>query len=53
MQGSGGALRAAKNLGKRKWLVVVYKERSEADGFVITAYLLVTKPKGEATWRPQ
>lgn len=51
VRGNKGTLKAARNIGKRKWLVVVYKELSKHDGFVITAYLLDTKPKGEIIWR--
>jgi len=51
VRGNKGALKAARNIGRRKWLVVVYKELSKHDGFVITAYLLDTKPKGEILWR--
>ena len=51
IRGSQGTLKAARNVGKRKWLIVVYREISEADGFVITAYFLDTKPKGEVVWR--
>jgi hypothetical protein len=51
VQGNKEALKAARNIGRRKWLVVVYKELSKHDGFVITAYLLDTRPKGEILWR--
>ncbi len=51
-RGSHGALKAVRNLGRRKWLVVVYRELSRRDGFVITAYLLSKRPKGEVVWRP-
>ena len=51
-RGHKGTLKAVRNMGKRKWLVVIYKEQSKADGFVITAYLLDAKPKGEVAWRP-
>ena len=50
--GSKGALKAARNIGKKKWLVVIYKELSRSDGFVITAYLLDNKPKGRVIWPP-
>ena len=50
-RGSHGALKAARNLGKRTWLVVIYKELTKKDGFVITAYMLSSKPKGEVIWR--
>jgi len=52
VRGSHGALRAGKNRGRGRWLVVVYRERSKRDGFIITAYLLAGRPKGEIVWRP-
>ncbi len=51
VRGNKGSLKAAKNAGKKKWLIVVYKEISKRDGFVITAYFLDTKPKGKVLWR--
>jgi hypothetical protein len=51
IRGNKGTLKATRNIGRKKWLVVVYKELSKHDGFVITAYLLETKPKGEIIWR--
>ena len=50
-RGNRGSLKAARSWGKRKWLVVIYRELSRSDGFVITAYFLGTKPKGEVVWR--
>jgi len=38
VRGNSGSLKAAKNLGKNKWLVTVYREISRNDGSVITAY---------------
>ncbi|MBF0233598.1 MAG: hypothetical protein HQK62_05985 [Desulfamplus sp.] len=52
VRGNNRSLKAAKNFGKKKWLVAVYKEISKSDGFIITAYFLSTKPKGEIIWRP-
>jgi hypothetical protein len=46
-----GSLKAARRMGKRNWLIVICRELSKHDGFVITAYLLGTKPKGEVVWR--
>jgi len=46
-----GRVKASRNIGRRKWLVVIYKELSKHDGFVTTAYLLDRKPKGEVIWR--
>jgi hypothetical protein len=45
-----GSLKAVKNMGRKKWLVVIYRELSKQDGFVLTAYFLDTKPKGEIIW---
>jgi hypothetical protein len=52
LRGSHGALKAIRNLGGRKWMAVVYREVSKRDGFVVTAYLLSRRPKGEVIWRP-
>lgn len=51
VRGNKGTLKAVKNMGKENWLVVVYREVSKSDGFVITAYFLDKKPKGEVVWR--
>jgi len=51
MKGDKGSLKATKNMGKRKWLVVIYRELSKEDGFVITAYFLDEKPKGGVIWK--
>jgi hypothetical protein len=50
VRGNAGSLKAGRSLGRRKWLVVVYRELSRKDGFVITAYLLDGKPKGKIVW---
>ena len=51
IQGNKGTLKATKNLAKKKWMVVIYKELSKNDGFVITAYFLSKKPKGKIIWK--
>jgi hypothetical protein len=51
VRGNGGSYKAAKNYSRKKWLVAAYREISKDDGFVITAYFLSTKPKGEIIWR--
>ena len=53
VRGNQGTLKAAKNLGRNKWLVVIYREISEDDGFIITAYFLDKKPKGKVLWEKQ
>jgi hypothetical protein len=50
LRGNSGSFKATKNVGNKKWMVVIYKELSRRDGFVITAYFLETKPKGEVLW---
>jgi hypothetical protein len=50
IRGNEGTLKAMKNFGKRKWLVAIYKEVSKKDGFIITAYFLDKKAKGEVIW---
>jgi len=52
-RGNGGTLKAGRSLGKKRWLVVVYRELSKRDGFVITAYILDDRPKGEVLWQRQ
>ena len=51
MRGNKGSLKATKNMGRDKWLVVIYREASKQDGFIITAYFLDEKPKGDIIWR--
>jgi len=51
IRGNKGTLKAVKNMGKDRWLTVVYKEISKRDGFIITAYFLNKIPKGEVIWR--
>lgn len=51
LRANKGTLKAVKNMGKDNWLVVVYREISKVDGFVITAYFLDKKPKGEILWQ--
>ena len=50
VRGNKGTLKATRSMGKNNWMVVVYKEISKTDGFVITAYFLDKKPKGEVIW---
>ena len=51
VRGNLGTLKASRNVGRRKWLVVIYRELSTHDGFVITAYFLDARPKGDVVWR--
>ena len=51
IRGNKGSLKAVKSMGKDKWLVVIYREISKEDCFVITAYFPNKKPKGDTIWR--
>ncbi len=51
MRGNKGTLKATRRLGRSRWLTVIYREVSKKDGFVITAYFLNKKPKGEIVWQ--
>ena len=51
IRGNKGTLKATRNLGKNKWLVVIYREVSKTEGFIITAYFLDNRPKGEMIWQ--
>ena len=51
IRGNKKSLKATRNVGKKKWLIVIYREISKQDGFVITAYFLDTKPKGKVIWK--
>jgi len=51
IRGNKGTLKATRNLGKARWLVVIYRELSKKDGFMITAYFLDKRPKGEIIWQ--
>ena len=51
VRGNKGSLKAVKNMGKNKWLIVLYREISKKDGFVITSYFLDSKPKGAVIWQ--
>ena len=51
IQGNKGTLKATKNMGKKKWIVVIYKELPKEDGFIITSYFLPGKPKGKIIWK--
>lgn len=50
LRGYRGALLAVKGYGRGRYLVVVYKEVSSEDGFIITAFF-TSRPKGAIVWR--
>ena len=48
---SGGALIAVRGYGHRQYLNVFYRELSDDDGFVITAYFARHMARGKVVWR--
>jgi len=51
IRGNNGTLKASKNFGKKKWLIVIYREVSKKDGFIITSYFIDKCPGGEVIWK--
>ena len=50
LQGYAGALVAVLTLGKQKHLHVVYRERSQEDGFIITAFISLKLNRRAVIW---
>jgi hypothetical protein len=53
LSGYRGALIAVKDMGRRKYLAVVYKELSRNDGFIITAYHTSRIDRGSVVWEKE
>ncbi len=53
IRGKKGTLKATRNMGRNRWLVAIYRENSKNDGFIITAYILDRKPKGDVIRQQQ
>lgn len=51
IRGNEGTLKATKNFSKKNGWSLFIKEVSQKDGFIITAYFLEKKAKGEIIWR--
>jgi hypothetical protein len=51
LKGDRGSLRAVKSYGRKRYLVVTYREISRTDGFVITAYFVRKIDRKRAVWR--
>ncbi|MBN1346078.1 MAG: hypothetical protein JXQ73_25550 [Phycisphaerae bacterium] len=49
-RGYAGALVAWKGMGRKRYLVVVYREINRSDGFVITAFLSSKAKKRNVLW---
>ena len=49
-RGYRGSLMAWKSYGRKGYLVVIYKESSRSDGFIITAYFTSKPSKRNQIW---
>jgi hypothetical protein len=49
--GYGGSLIAVRNYGRRRYLFTVYRQLSQVDGFVITAYFGSKVNRKKAIWK--
>ena len=52
LSGYAGSLIAVLSVGRRRYLHVVYKEVSQDDGFIITAYIARKYNRGMIVWSP-
>lgn len=50
VKGYGGTLVAMRGVGQRRYLAVIYKEVSRADGFIVTAYFTSRLPRRSILW---
>ena len=53
LRGHGGSLIAARGYGKARYLMVVYRELTANDGFVITAYFTSKLTRKRIVWKRQ
>ena len=51
LDGHGGSLIAARGYGRRRYLMVIYRELSADDGFVITAYFTSKFDRKRIKWK--
>ena len=51
LQGYRGSLVAARSYGRQRYLMVVYRQVSLEDGFIITAYFASTIDRRKVLWR--
>lgn len=53
LRGHTGSLIATRNYGRNRYLMVIYKEISTEDGFVITAYFTRKLDRSRVIWKNQ
>jgi len=52
-RGYQGALVAWRGRGRKRYLAVIYREVSKADGFIITAFITSKPRKKNKIWPPE
>ncbi|MBI1927385.1 hypothetical protein HYR99_24495 [Candidatus Poribacteria bacterium] len=53
LRGHQGSLIAARGYGRKRYLMVVYRQVSKNDGFIITAYFTNKIDRKKAIWKRQ
>jgi len=53
LPGHGGSLLAVRSYGRRRYLVVIYRQTKTDDGFVITAFFTDSIDREKAIWKRQ
>lgn len=51
LRGYKNSLIAVRNIGRNRYLNVIYKQLSQDDGFIITAYFTRKTNRGKAIWK--
>lgn len=51
LDGYGGSLKAVKGYGRNRYLVVIYREVSRKDGFVLTAFFARRIDRSRIAWQ--
>jgi len=51
LPGTRGSLKAIKGYGRKGYLVVIYREVRQDDGFIVTAYFVDRIDRRKALWR--
>lgn len=53
LQGYKGSLIAVRGYGRNRYLMVIYRELSQKDGFIITAYFATRFDRKKTVWKRQ
>lgn len=53
LPGHRGSLMAVQNFGRRRYLMVIYRQVSSDDGFIVTAFFTDSVDRKKALWQSQ